>query len=377
MGLRFWKQGLMTASWLVCLSCAVAGAAGDWRAASPGYAWDFPRDHHAHHDFATEWWYCAGQVAADASPTHRFGFHVTFFRIGLLPQPPLLDSVWATRGLVMSHCSLTDLATGEHLFSEALYRQIPLLGGFPAFPDTMLVWSLAPAGTDSVWDLSCAGTGFQVHVRDAAQEMGLSLRLEPRRPLVFQGPGGYSRKGASTGGASLYYSYPLLAVTGSLRWHGEDRRVAGTGWLDREFGSAQLDSSQVGWDWFSLQLDDGRQVMLYQLRRADGTVDHARGTLIDESGQPTYLTGEDWELTVTSRWHSERTDTTYPAAWRLRLPAAALTAQILPLAADQENVSQLARLHYWEGAVEVRGEGTGGRGYVELTGYGPDNRPPI
>jgi predicted secreted hydrolase len=212
--------------------------------------------------------------------------------------------------------------------------------------------------------------------------MGISLDLatQSRKPLVFQGPNGFSAKSTGTRSASLYYSQTRLATTGTLEVDGERFRVAGESWMDKEFGSNQLGPEQVGWDWFSLRLDDGRDLMVYQLRNGAGEVDYARATVVGTAGAAQYLESDAFALEVTDHWTSPGTGTRYPAGWRLRVPGSALELTVVPEMARQENVSRLIpNLFYWEGSVRVLGAGGQvlGRGYVELTGYGKGARPAI
>jgi predicted secreted hydrolase len=171
-----------------------------------------------------------------------------------------------------------------------------------------------------------------------------------------------------------------LATTGTLEVDGERFRVAGESWMDKEFGSNQLGPEQVGWDWFSLRLDDGRDLMVYQLRNGAGEVDYARATVVGTAGAAQYLESDAFALEVTDHWTSPGTGTRYPAGWRLRVPGSALELTVVPEMARQENVSRLIpNLFYWEGSVRVLGPGGQvlGRGYVELTGYGKGARPAI
>lgn len=351
---------------------------GDWEVARPDYRWSFPRDHWAHPAYKTEWWYFTGHLAVEGDTIPRFGYQFTVFRIGLLPTRPALASDWAANMLVMGHAAITDLRVGEHCFSEALYRAIPLLGGFGAPGDSLIAWSRASAGTDGRWTLRWNGAGFDFAMRDERQRMAFALGTAPRRPLVFQGPNGFSRKGAGESAASLYYSFTRLATTGTLTLDGATYAVTGTSWMDHEIGSNQLGREQVGWDWLSLQLDDGRDLMVYALRDSTGGVSWAGGTLVPREGAPEYLARDSFTVTATERWESPETHAPYPSRWRVSVPAAGLDLDVVPLLADQENRSTLAtKLFYWEGAVEARdraGRGRG-RGYVELTGYGRGARP--
>jgi predicted secreted hydrolase len=280
----------------------------------------------------------------------------------------------------MAHAAITDVASGEHLFSEVLWREMPLLGGFGEHPDPVLAWARAPAGTDGRWSLRWTGHDFALDMRDRDRGMALALVATPRKPIAFQGPDGFSRKSSAPGYASLYYSLTRLETHGTITVGGREWRVRGTAWMDREMGSSQLAPGQVGWDWWSLQLADGRDLMLYRLRRADGSVDFSYGTVVDAQGATRWLDVGAWEARTTRTWRSARTGTEYPAAWTIAIPGEAIEISVEPRVAAQENVARLAGgLFYWEGAVRVRdAEGRdAGQGYVELTGYGEGNRPPL
>jgi len=354
-----------------------------WCTAQPDYTWSFPADHWSHPGFKTEWWYLTGHLQAQADTARWFGYQFTLFRIGLAPEPPALLSQWATGDLVMGHASISDIAQGQHVFSEVLYRAVPLLGGFGVLPDSVIAWSRAPAGTDATWQLTRVPQGFAFGMRDDARQIAFALQVSPAKPLILQGPNGYSRKGHSPSNASQYYSFTRLQTEGTLEVDGGVFTVTGQSWMDREFGSNQLATDQVGWDWFSLQLDDGREIMLYHLRNDQGRLDFGRGTLVDRDGQARTLAPQEWQLQVLERWQSQATGAEYPISWRLDLPAEGLRLRITALLDEQENVGRRsAGLHYWEGAVRVQSAGTGdakslGKGYVELTGYGEGNRPPI
>lgn len=380
----------MTARALPLLLALAAAAAATppkpaFLEARPGFAWAFPRDHWAHPEYRSEWWYFTGHLEAAAAPgadagtapdapPRRFGYQVTFFRVGLLPEAPAGSSAWLSRGLVMAHLALSDQGRAEHRFHELLRRETPVLGGFPppSAGDPRLAWVQAPAGTDARWELSWVDDGFEFAARDDAGGLGLRLRAAPGKPRIFQGPGGLSRKTAQGESASLYYSYTRLETTGTLRLGDEELAVTGESWMDKEFGSSKLAPDQVGWDWFSLQLADGRELMIYLLRRKDGSLSHARGTLVDAAGAETYLGPEAWQLAATRRWASESTDATYPVAWTLKLPEHGVDL-VLEAAFDaQENVSAIIPgMAYWEGVVHVRDPAgrEAGRGFVELTGY--------
>ena len=355
-------------------------AAHAWTPAQPGYEWSFPRDHWARDGYKTEWWYFTGHLRTAGEPARRLGYQFTFFRIGVSKDARSGGSAWAANDIIMGHAALTDLETGRHRFSELVARAAPLLAGFGRHPDPRIAWSVGPPGTPDEWQLRWNGDGFDFTMADAGKSFGFSLSTRPLKPVVFQGPGGLSRKGEGATEASHYYSFTRMATTGTVRLEGKEWEVSGTSWMDKEFGSNQLGEDAEGWDWFSLQLDDGREVMLYLLRNRDGGTRYAGATLVEAAGAVRYLQPGEWKLNATGQWTSPATGAPYPAGWILDIPDAAIRAVITPRLADQENRSALIpNLFYWEGSIRVEAEsGTRiGQGYVELTGYGENSRPPI
>ncbi len=362
---------------LILLLASSAAEPEKWTLAQPDYAWSFPQDHWARPGYKTEWWYFTGHL--EAADGRRFGYQFTFFRLGVLPTAPEMGSAWRMSDVIMGHAAISILDAPEHRFSEVLYRAIPLLGGFGTYPDSQIAWSRGPAGTDGDWRLSWNGTAFDFTMQDDVAKFGFSLSTQPSKPLIFQGPNGLSRKGEGESSASQYYSFTRLATRGQVRIDGKTVAVTGQSWMDKEFGSNQLSPQQVGWDWFSLQLDDQREVMLYLLRGAKGNIDFARGTVIQATGEVSYLDRHEFSVTVRDRWKSPVTSGTYPSRWTVSIPAENLTIEVVPESVAQENRSRLVpTLHYWEGAVAIRQGGEViGRGYAELTGYGTASRPAI
>ncbi len=280
----------------------------------------------------------------------------------------------------MGHVAITDLAAGTHTFSEILFRAVPGLGGFGAPGDSVVAWGRAPAGTPGRWEFRLRDDDrFALSARDDRQGLALDLDLAPVRPLVLQGPGGFSVKDPARDTGSLYYSYTRLATRGVVVSAGDTLRVEGLSWLDREIFSSELAGEQVGWDWFSLQLDDGRDLMLYHLRDEAGDVNAANGSLVEPAGEVRYLARGDWRLQPTRTWRSPQTGAEYPVAWRLTVPGANLDVAVEAVLDAQENVSRrTGDLMYWEGAVEVRVPGSAvplGRGYAEMTGYAGSRLP--
>jgi len=210
--------------------------------------------------------------------------------------------------------------------------------------------------------------------------LALDLALEPEKPPALQGPNGLSRKSAEEGYSSLYVSLTRLATSGEVVVGGRRLAVRGESWMDREIGSSQLAPDQVGWDWWSLRLRDGRDLMLYVLRRRDGSASWRNATLVDRDGRVRLLAPGEWTARATGSWRSAATGATYPSGWELALPGEGIRLSILPEVREAENRSALVPgLFYWEGpvrAVDASGA-QAGEGYVELTGYGEHARPPL
>lgn len=361
--LRGLQAGLLLfALWGVLLVPPVWAAQSEWAQAEGPREWSFPRDHGAHPKYRTEWWYFTGNLR-DAGGG-RYGYQLTFFRQGLRREPADPENPWSLRDAYLAHFALTEEAPPRFRHAERLNRAGPGLAG--AAEGLMEVWNL---------DWSAVMEGRTIRLRARTRDMGLDLELTPRKPVVLHGEGGLSRKGPAPGQASYYASFTDLATSGSLVLEpgAEPVAVEGTSWFDQEFGSNQLAQDQAGWDWFSLHLSDGRDLMVYLLRRVDGSLEPASsGTLVEPDGTPHHLTLGEIAVEVQGRWKSPRSGAEYPVRWRLRAPGIDLAlAAWIP---DQElDTGESTGVVYWEGA--VAGEGTsGGRpvtceGYVELTGY--------
>ncbi len=366
---------------LLAILVGLGADTASWRQAGPGYEWKFPRDMYAHPEFRAEWWYVTGNLHAAADTTDELAFQLTFFRIGVQPAPvDSTGSVWRTADLIMAHAAVTDPASEAHTFSEVFWRTTPFLGGFGAVGDSNLAWCAAPPGTPGRWRLGYQSGELHLQARDDKRDLAYDLRCRPSQAPVLHGRGGFSPKAADGSVGSLYFSQPRLAVTGTVWRDGQPLAVAGQGWLDREMFSNTLGTEQKGWDWAALQLDDGREIMLYRLLDQAGRTDFALGTLVETDGTSTPLPGSDWRLTARKFWTSPDTGARYPVQWDLVVPRANLELRLEAVLPDQENLSSRTGIHYWEGAVRVRSPGAGGpngRGFVEMTGYGKDSRPPI
>jgi predicted secreted hydrolase len=352
------------------LTAVVPGLAADtaeeFRFATEGYRYAFPRDHGAHEEFRTEWWYYTGQVTTkDGRP---FGYELTFFRRGMpREQTKTLPSQWAVTHLYLAHFAISDLSKGRFHYADKMSRAG--LGKAGAARDRLHVWI-------DGWSAESPSAAPDTQILQAADgDMAIQFTVSPAKPLVVHGTDGISRKGSAIGQASHYYSFTRLATTGTLTIGNESFDATGTSWMDHEFGSADLDKNLVGWDWFSLQLDDQRELMLYRLRRADGSAHPASsGTLIDRDGHGHHLLIGDFTLEPISYWTSPVSKARYPQRWRLTIPSQQLSLELVPRMAEQElSPKRSTQITYWEGAIETTGTAQGkpihGQGYMELTGY--------
>ena len=319
----------------------------------------FPEDHGAHPDYRTEWWYFTGNLTGEDG--RAYGFQITLFRSALGPSAPPRDSDWATRQAWMGHFAITDIEAGEHRATERYQRGALGLAGAEVRPVRVWMddWEIASDTDEQLFPL-------RIRASDSAAGIALDLAIEAEKGHVLQGDQGYSRKGEAPGNASRYYSFTRLAAEGEVEFDGRQSDVSGSAWLDREWSTSALDAGQAGWDWFALQLEDGRDVMVYRLRRNDGRTDrHSAGIVVDAEGNAQVLSAEDFMLTPQRDWQSGITGSRYPVAWSLELPAEDLSLTIEARVDAQEMPTTV---RYWEGAVGVTGSAEG-VGYLEMTGY--------
>jgi predicted secreted hydrolase len=326
----------------------------------------FPADHGPHGDFRSEWWYLTGQLRAGG---RRFGYQLTIFRQALAAQSPPRASAWATRQVYMGHLAVTDVEGGRFLATERLAREglglAGAQGGRGRPPAPVRVWVEDWTMTGGAGDLF----PLALHARSADPAIELALTVAAGRGPVLQGDAGLSAKGPEPGNASYYYSCTRLPTTGRLTLGGTPFEVEGTSWLDREWSTSALSPDVEGWDWLSLHLADGRDLMVYRLRRADGTTaPHSRATVIDARGTTQVIDAAGFTFVPRRWWRSPATGARYPTVMTLEIPALHLALEVHPLVEDQE---LRLSVQYWEGAVEARGEAASGSGYLELTGYRP------
>ncbi len=361
-GLFLWQQPSQQATAEASLLPLLTeeDSAGFARATVPNDI-EFPRDLGPHPDYQTEWWYYTGNLEGENG--RLFGYQFTIFRRALTPQSPISDlqSDWRTNQIYLAHFTISDIANEDFYPHERFSRGGAGLAGAQAAP--YRVWL-------EDWVIEETADG---RVRQLAQteDVGLDLMLTQTLPPILHGDGGLSPKGPEPGNASYYYSQVRQRSEGTVRIGDEIIPVTGLSWKDHEYSTSALSPGAIGWDWFSLQFDNGTSLMFFQIRRDDGTLERfSSGTFIDDNGKTTHLDRADWQLTVTDTWTSPDSGAEYPNGWQINIPELELELEGRALMPNQElNVSTV----YWEGAVEfsgtLAGEPVTARGYIEMTGY--------
>jgi predicted secreted hydrolase len=351
------------------LGCIAAAAllllqplASQYRTALPDYRYEFPRDHFSHPDFQTEWWYYTGNLKS--SDGHRFGFELTFFRQAV-NRDPSKTAAWEVKDLYLAHLALSDLDGGKFYHTERTNRSGPGIAGVSE--SRARIWN-------GNWQIQCQGSDQKLQAIDERLELHLNLHSE--KPPVIHGENGVSQKAEGPGRASHYISLTRLTTSGSITLRGRNYPVTGTSWMDHEFFTHQLDSNQTGWDWLSLQLADSTELMLFQIRRKDGSVDpYSAGTYIDAQGKSTHLRAGDFTLQpLEERWTSPITHAAYPVHWKIAVPKLAIELDAsTPLASQELTGNSKLGPNYWEGAIVLSGRRSSqtlnGVGYLEMTGY--------
>ena len=350
------------------LACIIAAMlllqplTAQYRTALPGYHYEFPRDHFNHPDFQTEWWYYTGNLkAADG---RRFGFELTFFRQAV-SRDPAKAATWDVRDLYVAHLALSDLDGGKFYHAERTNRSGP---GIAAVNESLgRIWN-------GNWQIQWHGIDQELKAVD--EHFQLHLTLHPEKLPVIHGANGVSQKADGPDRASHYISLTRLATSGAIDLGNKKMQVSGSSWMDHEFFTHQLESSQTGWDWLSLQLDDHTDVMLFHIRRKDGLIDpHSAGTYVDTQGKTTHLRSSDFRLeSVREKWTSPYTGAAYPIHWSIAIPKLGIAIEAKTPLASQELTGKTKLVpNYWEGAVVLAGtrdgRPLGGVGYLEMTGY--------
>ena len=351
--------------WVVAIALPLVGlviSGFTYQLALPGRKLSFPADHYSHPDFKTEWWYYTGHLETESGK--KYGYQVTFFRFGVRDRQKEAKEQPLFTELYMAHFALSDIAAKKFVFRERINRGHGDKAG--AATDRYLVWN-------EDWNVEGDARNHSIDVKD--RETQLRLTVKSQKAPVLHGQNGLSQKGEGEGRASYYYSLTRMQTDGELTIDGKKEKVRGLTWMDHEFGSNQLREGQVGWDWFSIHLDNQTELMLYLIRRKDGTPDpYSSGTLVRPDGTTKHLGLKDFRIEILDRWKSPKSGATYPMKWKVLIPAEEITLEIAPAFQDQELVTNRStRVTYWEGAAQIRasfhGKPVAGNGYVEMTGY--------
>jgi predicted secreted hydrolase len=328
-----------------------------YQRAAPGYRYSFPRDHFEHSAFRTEWWYYTGNLRDSAGK--RYGFELVFFRQGQRRGPADNPSAWRVDDLYLAHVAVTDIGGKRFYYHERLNRAGPGVAG--ASMAQRRVWN---GNWSAQWQAE------RQTLEATADEFHFRLDLRSAKPPVVHGLGGISRKGEAAGEASHYVSLTRLNVSGELWLDGAKHDVTGASWMDHEWFTNQLAKDQVGWDWFSVQLDNQTELMLFRLRKRDGSIDpYSAGTYIDAQGRARHLAHSEFSLAPQRYWKSGRTGASYPVRWQIRVPSLGISLDAAAAIDEQELAAgDQTGPAYWEGSVNYTGS-TSGSGYLEMTGY--------
>jgi predicted secreted hydrolase len=329
------------------------------------WSFQFPQDHGAHPQFECEWWYFTGNLE-EASSRH-FGYQFTIFRIAATPKSPARQSLWAASNVYMGHFTVTDVNDNRFYAFERFGRD-GRLGLAGANTSPLKVW-LEDWGVEQIGSEVSYGMPLSI-IRAKENNVAVELTLRALKPVVLHGDKGMSRKGKEKGNASYYYSYTRLQTEGTISIGDHRYSVAGFSWMDREWFTNLLRHDQVGWNWYSLQLDDMSEIMFYRIRyKGGGQPDMMSGTFVPADGRSEHLGQDEVIIEILDHWKSPL-GADYPSRWKMKIPRKNLEIFITPRIDNQELPLSV---RYWEGAVEVKGKRDGksltGSGYVELTGY--------
>ena len=347
---------------LVGVMFSFQAVAAQYRTALPGYHYEFPRDHFNHPEFQTEWWYYTGNVKS--SEGHRFGFELTFFRQAV-SRDPAKTAAWDLKDLFFAHLALSDLDGGKFYHAERTNRSGPGIAG--ADEPSGRIWN---GNWQVVWEKG------EQKLQAIDERFQLQLMLHSEKQPVIHGSDGVSQKAEGAGRASHYISLTRLGTSGLIELGGKKFEVTGTSWMDHEFFTHQLTADQTGWDWLSLQLEDNTELMLFHIRRKDGSIDpYSAGTFVDAQGKTTHLRTNDFVLSpLRNTWKSPTSAAVYPIEWKLAVPRLGLELEVkTPLESQELTSNTKVTPNYWEGAILLtgkrNGQAAGGVGYLEMTGY--------
>lgn len=326
-------------------------------------AFDFPKDYGSHNKFKLEWWYFTGNVMGKNG--EKFGYQFTIFRNALRPDSASLESSFAANQMYFAHFGLTDISNGKHYYFEKFARGSEGLAGAEIEPLNVYIEN---------WNIKAIypqGDVLQANFTISAEseDVSINLKLVPDKKMVLHGDRGLSQKSNKVGNASYYYSFTRLNTEGSITLKNKYSEVKGLSWMDREWSTSALAANQVGWDWFSIQLSDNSELMLFQLRDDSGASDFSKGTYVHPDGKYENIAESDIKLEILEQ-NKLPSGTTYPSKWSIEIPRYKIKLVCQVQVPDQE---MKLSVKYYEGSIEVSGSKNEiefeGSGYVELTGY--------
>ncbi|MEE9524844.1 MAG: lipocalin family protein [Thermodesulfovibrionales bacterium] len=352
-----------TCSVIICLFLSlwmpVPVSGQDYRDILPGQKAGLPEDLYYRSGYRVQWWYFTGHLFDEKG--NEFGYEITFFSAGV--QKKKYRSTFGLNTIYISHFAISDIARNRFFYSEDSDRGA---FGFAGAEDSKLrVW---------VGDDILEGTPEKMHIHAEDGDRWIDLWLIPQKNFALNGVDGYSRKSEESSRiASLYISGTSMKTTGMLHTENITFKVTGKSWFDREISSRELGKAYEGWDWFALQLDDNREVMLYRIRKKDGSIDpFSSGTIVYADGTTKILSKDEYTVTALNHWRSKRTGAKYPSLWDIEIPSEHLRLRVKPQIDDQELIVTSTTLNtYWEGTCTVTGT-VSGRAYIEMTGYERD-----
>ncbi|HEX8072596.1 MAG TPA: lipocalin family protein [Pyrinomonadaceae bacterium] len=372
------------------LADALVGPASTLRDGTEHAGVQLPRDLYAHADAQTEWWYYTGHLRTAAG--RRFGFELVFFkrrtdldRFGVVPLRLIANPLY------LAHFAVTDEGASAHAPTAAANGTTAAPARFRYAHRKSANGPFDPPARMSAtryelklgdWTVTMRDDGAHYLRATLGDDLIFEVALRPQKPAALNGHQGIGVSFKDEGEASRYFSYTRMAAGGRITWHGTTESCAGSAWMDREFGTWRTTEKQKGWDWLSVQLDTGAELMVYHLRDTSGRPsEFSSGTYVDEGGRWTHLTHADFTLDATGQWRSPHTGATYPSGWRLQAPRFGIDVTVTPVLRDQElDTRGTAMIVYWEGACAVAGRHgahtTTGRAYVELVGYDRSHESP-
>lgn len=317
---------------------------------TPGRAFSFPQDHGPHEGFRIEWWYITANLKDQQG--QDFGVQWTLFRSALRSGPQ--GSGWNDGTIWMGHAAVT--SSTKHYAAERYARGGVEQAGVTLAPFAAWIddWALRSAS-------SSANPLADLQLQAKGPQFAYQLHLTASKPLVLQGQQGFSQK-SEQGQASYYYSQPYFQADGELLIDGKRYQVSGPAWLDREWSSQPLTANQTGWDWFSVHLDSGEELMLYRMRQKQGEP-YLTGTWINADGSTQQLNAHDIALSPLA--NSDVAGRKIPTRWSVKIPGKGL--DIVTEALNPKAWMDL-RIPYWEGPITLSGSHKG-VGYLEMTGY--------